>query len=88
MLLSFKFMGPLNLIKRAPNESMDLGLRTSVMEERHVRYRGKENRFFFFLLNQLVKESDTSSGRSSGALLRLLQVDGVITHVAALASEA
>lgn len=40
-------MGPLKLIKRAPNESMDLGLRTSIMEERHVRYRGKENRFFF-----------------------------------------
>lgn len=53
-----------------------------------MRYRGKEKRFFFFLLDQLVKESDTSSGRSSGALLRLLQVDGVITHVVALASEA
>ena len=47
MVLSLKFMGPLKLIKRAPNKSMDLGLRTSVMEERHVRYRGKENRFFF-----------------------------------------
>lgn len=28
MLLSLKFMGPLKRIKRAPNESMDLGLKT------------------------------------------------------------
>ena len=53
MLLSLKFMGPLKLIQRAPSESMDLRLRTSVMEERREIQRERKEIFFFFLLNHL-----------------------------------
>ena len=48
MLLSLKFMGPLKLIQRAPSESMDLRLRTSVMEERREIQRERKEIFFFF----------------------------------------
>ena len=54
-------MEPLKLVERTPAESVALWLRTSVMGEREYVRWGKRNKVdrFFFLLNQLAKNSNT-----------------------------